>query len=101
MSEFKLIPISGTNNRVYVQIPPKKEKVSAGGIIIPGSVTDEQKPKEGVVIAVSELDNNGKAPNVKVGDYVFFSPFAGQETEFEGQFFLTMKESDIHAKLKQ
>ena len=96
--DFNLIPIAGSKNRVYVEIPEKKEKVSAGGIIL--AEIQEKKPTEGTVLAVSEADENGNKPNVKAGDYVFFSEFAGIESEFDGRKFLVMKESDIHSKLK-
>jgi len=99
MSEFKLQPIAGSKNRVYVQTAKKQEKVSAGGIIM--IQDEEKKPTEGIVLAVSESDENGKLPNVAVGDTVFFSEFAGTETEFENTKFLVMKEYDIHAKLKK
>lgn len=98
MTDFKLIPIAGSKNRVYIEIPEKKEKISKGGIIL--AEIEEKKPTEGVVLAVSESDENGNKPNVKAGDYVFFSPYAGTESEFDGKKFLVMKESDIHSKLK-
>lgn len=99
MKDFKLIPIAGSRNRVYIEIPPKKEKVSNGGIII--AELEESKPTEGTVLAVSEVDENGCKPSVKAGDYVFFSPFSGLESEFEGTTFLVLRESDIHSKLKK
>lgn len=98
MSDFKLIPIAGTKNRVYVELPPKKEKVSLGGIILAGQ--EEKRPTEGTVIAVSEKDDLGMLPNVKVGDTVFFAEHVGQEAEFEGRNYLVMRENDIQAKLK-
>lgn len=94
MSKFKLTPIAGTNNRVFVTLN-KEEKVSKGGIIM--IQKEDSTPKEGTVIAVSERDNNGKEPNVKVGDYILFSQYAGTESEYEGDEFLSMKETDIFA----
>lgn len=97
--EFNLIPVAGSKNRVFVQLAPKKEKVSAGGIIL-AEVT-EKRQTEGTVLAVSENDENGIKPVVKAGDTVFFSEYAGAEHEFEGVAYLVMKEGDIHAKLKK
>lgn len=74
------------------------EKKSKGGIILVEK--EEKKPTEGIVIAVSEADENGIKPNIKVGDHVFFSEYAGTPSEFEETKFLVMKESDIFAKLK-
>ena len=75
------------------------EAKTAGGILLPESAKD--KPKEGKIVAVGEgrTDENGKAipMNVKVGDRVLFSSYAGTEVKYDGEEYLIMSESDVLA----
>jgi chaperonin GroES len=41
---------------------------------------------------------DGKKPVVKVGDVVLYGKYSGTEISFEGQDFLSMRESDIIAR---
>lgn len=70
---------------------------TAGGIIIPD--TAKEKPMEGEIVAVGSgtRDESGKVVplDVKAGDRVLFSKWAGTEVTIEGQEYLVMKESDI------
>jgi chaperonin GroES len=78
------------------------EKVSPGGIIIPD--TAKEKPLEGEVVAVGNglVLNDGavRELDVKVGDRVLFSPYAGTEVKIDGELRLVMRESDIVGTLK-
>ena len=94
--KLNIIPVAGNKNRVFIQ-PAEAEKVTAGGIIIPDSA--QEKPQKGTVVAVSELDEDGKTPVVKVGDIVMYSKYAGTELPHEGVTYLSMRESDIIAKI--
>ena len=75
------------------------QTVSKGGIVIPESATE--KPKEGNIIAVGDgrILSNGKRTEfqVKVGDKVLFSSYAGSEFKIEGEEYLIMSEEDILA----
>ena len=68
-----------------------------GGIIIPD--TAKEKPIEGQVIAVGNgkvLEDGKVRPlDVKVGDRVLFSKYAGTEIKVEGEEHLMMREEDI------
>jgi chaperonin GroES len=83
-------------DRIIVKRVEEEEKTK-GGIIIPDSA--KEKPMEGKVIAVGSgkvLDNGQKsAPDVKVGDRVLFSKYAGTEVKIEGEEHLIMREDDI------
>jgi chaperonin GroES len=64
--------------------------------------TAKEKPQEGKVIAVGSgaIKDGVRIPlEVKEGDRVLFSKYAGTEVKFEGKEYLIMKESDIHAIL--
>jgi chaperonin GroES len=73
------------------------EEKTKGGIILPD--TAKEKPKEGEVLALGEgeLDKNGKKKDfqVKKGDRVIFSSYAGTEVKLDGEEYLILAEDDI------
>ncbi|HEX5138462.1 MAG TPA: co-chaperone GroES [Planctomycetota bacterium] len=73
------------------------EEKTKGGIILPD--TAKEKPKEGEVLALGEgeLDKNGKRKDfqVKKGDRVIFSSYAGTEVKLDGEEYLILSEDDI------
>ena len=93
-SKVNIKPVAGTQNRVVVEAALAEEK-TASGIIIPD--TAKEKPQKGTVIAVSEKDDKGNKPEVKVGDTVLYGKYAGTEVIVEGKDLLIMRESDIFA----
>ncbi len=84
------------HDRVIVRRLDEEEK-SAGGIIIPDSA--KEKPVEGEVLAVGKgkiLENGDVLPlDVKAGDKVIFSKYAGTEIKLDGNEVLMMREDDI------
>jgi len=75
-----------------------KEETTAFGIVLPD--TAKEKPQEGKVIAVGNgvwKDGQRVPLEVKEGDRVIFSKYAGTEIKYDGKEYLIMKESDIHA----
>ena len=93
---IKLQPLG---DRVVVQ-PSQEEEVSKGGIILPDTV--KEKPQRGVIIAVGpgKLDEEGKRipMEVKKGDKVIYSKYAGSEIKQDDKEVLILRESDILAK---
>ena len=75
----------------------EEEAKTKGGIIIPDSA--QEKPREGEVIAVGtgKILENGKKQllEVKKGDKVLFSKYAGTDINIDGVEHLIMKEDDI------
>ena len=84
------------HDRIIVRRLEEEEK-SKGGIIIPDAA--KEKPMEGEVIAVGKgkvLDDGTVAPmEVKEGDKILFSKYAGTEVKIEGHEHLIMREDDI------
>jgi len=78
------------------------EAMTAGGIVLPD--TAKEKPKRGRVQAVGDgklLDSGERAKlQVKKGDEVLFTSYAGTEIKIDGEEFLIMDESDILAVLE-
>jgi chaperonin GroES len=93
--------VTPLHDRVLVVRIEEEEKTS-GGIIIPDSA--KEKPQEGKVIAVGagKLDEDGeRIPlDVKKGDRVLFSKYAGNEIMIDGVEHLIMREDDILAIVK-
>jgi chaperonin GroES len=83
-------------DRIIVKRIEEEEKTK-GGIIIPD--TAKEKPMEGEVIEVGTgkiLENGKKQPlEVKKGDRVLFSKYAGTDIKIDGVEHLIMKEDDI------
>ena len=99
-SKIKLQPLG---DRVVVE-RAESETITAGGIVLPDSAKD--KPTRGKVISVGDgrLLDNGKRSTfqVKVGDRVLFTSYAGEEFKIEGdKKVLLMREDDIGAKLQE
>ncbi|MFP4975956.1 co-chaperone GroES [Paenibacillus sp. CN-4] len=91
--------IKPLGERVLVE-PLEQEETTSFGIVLPDSA--KEKPQEGKVIAVGSgaLKDGVRVPlEVKEGDRVIFSKYAGTEIKYEGKEYLIMKESDIHAIL--
>ena len=84
------------NDRVLV-VRVEEEQKTAGGIIIPD--TAKEKPQEGKIIAAGpgKMGDDGKRTplNVKKGDKVLFSKYAGTEIKIDGVEHTFMKEDDI------
>ena len=75
----------------------EQEAKTAGGIIIPD--TAQEKPIEGEIVAVGtgNVNDNGdvRPLDVKSGDRVIFSKWAGTEVTIDGEELMVMKESDL------
>ena len=93
--------IQPLHDRVIVKRVEEEGKTK-GGIIIPD--TAKEKPIEGIVTAVGsgKRDEGGKKVplEVKEGDRILFSKYAGTEINIEGEEHLIMKEEDIIAIVK-
>ncbi|HEY3323923.1 MAG TPA: co-chaperone GroES [Planctomycetota bacterium] len=78
------------------------EEKTAGGIVLPDSA--KEKPKEGKVIALGSgklLENGTRSSfQVKKGDRILFSSYAGTEVKIDGEEYLLMSEDDVMAVVK-
>lgn len=91
--------IQPLGDRVVIKALPLEEKTKSG-IIMPD--TAKEKPQEGEVIAVGPgRTEKGEriALDVKVGDRVIYSKYAGTEVKYDGEEYLILRESDILAIL--
>ncbi len=85
-------------DRVIIEALAKEEKTKSG-IVLPD--TAKEKPQEGKVVAVGAgkvLDNGQRVvPDVKAGDKVIFSKYAGTDVKVDGKEYLILSERDILA----
>jgi chaperonin GroES len=90
---MKMIPL---RDRILIKRVGEEEKTK-GGIIIPD--TAKEKPMQGKVIAVGKgkVTEKGQviAPDVKKGDRILFSKYAGTEVKIDGKEHLIIREDDI------
>jgi chaperonin GroES len=93
--KLKLQPLG---DRVVVEREESEDK-TAGGIVLPESAKD--KPARGKIVSVGDgrlLDDGSRAPfQVKKGDRVLFSSYAGEEFKIGDDELLLMSEDDILA----
>lgn len=84
------------HDRILVKRLDGEEK-TVGGIIIPDNA--KEKPMEGKVVAVGNgkllEDGTVRKLEVKSGDRILFSKYAGSEVKMDGAEHLILREDDI------
>ncbi len=84
------------HDRILVRRMAEEDK-TAGGIFIPD--TAKEKPQKGEIVATGKgrITEDGKILplEVKAGDRILFSKYAGTELKLEGAEYLMMREEDI------
>ena len=88
------------SDRVVIR-PTKQEEMTKSGIVLPDTV--RERPQEGEVVAVGpgRYMKNGKRleMEIKKGDKVIYSKYAGSEIQVEDQELLVIGANDILAKI--
>lgn len=91
---MKLVPLG--DKIVLKQL--ETEETTKSGIVLPGQA--KEKPQEAEVIAVGPggvVDGKEVVMQVKVGDKVIYSKYAGTDVELEGEKYIIVKQNDILA----
>ena len=92
---MKVVPL---NDKIVVKRLEAEEK-TAGGIVLPDSA--KEKPRQGKVVSLGEgkrLESGKRAAfQVREGDRVLFSSYAGNEVTVGSEELLIMTEDDILA----
>jgi chaperonin GroES len=95
---MKIRPLA---DRVLVERLEAETK-TAGGIVLPDSA--KEKPQKGKIISIGKgkvLDDGTlKKIQVKKGDMVLFTSYAGTEVKVSGKEYLIMDESSILAVIE-
>jgi chaperonin GroES len=91
---MKLKPLG---DRVVIKQLEAEEKTKSG-IVLPNQ--SKEKPQEAEVLAVGPggiIDGKEIKMEVKVGDKIIYSKYAGTEVKIEKEEFIIVKQSDILA----
>ena len=92
--------IKPLGDRIVIKVL-KEEERTKGGIVLPD--TAKEKPQKGEVVAVGsgEIIDGKKVPlEVKVGDKIIFSKYAGTEVKLDEEEYLILRQSDVLAILE-
>lgn len=85
-------------DRIVIE-PQEKEEKTASGIVLPDSA--KEKPQEGRIVAVGagKISDKGEriALDVKEGEKVIFSKYAGTEVKYDGKTYLVVRQDDVLA----
>ena len=91
---MKLVPLG---DRVVLK-QAAAEKTTKSGIVLPGS--EKEKPQQAEVVAVGPggvVEGKEVTMQVKPGDKVLYSKYAGTEVKLEDEEYIVVKQSDILA----
>jgi len=94
---MKLVPLG---DRVVIKQLIAEETTNSG-IVLPGQA--KEKPQQAEVVAVGPggmIDGKEVQMQVKVGDKVIYSKYAGTEVDVENEEFIIVKQSDILAVIE-
>ena len=91
---MKLVPLG---DRVVLK-QLEAEETTASGIVLPGQ--NKEKPQQAEVIAVGPgglVDGKEIKMEVKVGDQIIYSKYAGTEVKLKDETYIIVKQSDVLA----
>ena len=91
---MKLVPLA---DRVVLK-QCEAEETTKSGIILAGSA--QEKPQEAEVVAVGpggNVDGKEVTMQVKVGQKVIYSKYAGTEVKLDGEEYIIVRQNDILA----
>ena len=92
---MKLVPLA---DRVVLK-QVEAEEVTKSGIVLPGSAKEKPQTAEVIAVGPGGVDNDGNKVNmeVKTGQKVIYSKYAGTEVKLDGVEYIIVKQSDILA----
>lgn len=95
---MKLVPLG---DRVVLQ-QLEAEETTKSGIVLPGQA--QEKPQQAEVVAVGPgglVDGEEVKMEVKVGDKVIYSKYAGTDVKLEEKEYVIVRQSDIAAIVEE
>jgi chaperonin GroES len=91
--------IKPLGNRVLIKMKEGEEKTKSG-IILSGSAQEKPQVAEVIEVGPGELvkeSNERSKMEVKKGDNIIISEYAGTKVKYEGQEYIIVKQDDILA----
>ncbi len=97
----KTIKLEPLGKRVLIQ-PDKIEETTKGGLVLPPSASEDQKPETGTVVKLGKGKEEGKDIQfeVSVGDRVYFKKYSPDEVKVDEEVYLLIDTDDILAIIK-
>jgi len=89
--------IKPLGDRVVIKVL-ESEETTKSGIVLPG--TAKEKPMQGEILAVGsgEIVDGKRVPlELKAGDRVIYSKYAGTEVKIDGAEYLILRQNDVLA----
>ncbi|NLW22637.1 MAG: co-chaperone GroES [Tissierellia bacterium] len=83
-------------DRVVIKIVEAEEKTKSG-IVLPSTAKEQPQMAEVIAIGPDILNDEKKKDQIKVGDKVIFSKYAGTEVKIDGEEYTILKLNDILA----
>ncbi|MCI6737917.1 MAG: co-chaperone GroES [Intestinibacter sp.] len=91
---MKIRPLA---DRVVIKRIEAEEK-TASGIVLPSAAKEQPQAAEVIEVGPGGMvDGNEVKMEVKVGDKVIFSKYAGTEIKVDGEEYIILRQSDILA----
>ena len=92
---MKLVPLA---DRVVLK-QVEAEEVTKSGIVLPGSAKEKPQTAEVIAVGPGTVDKDGVKVEmqVKAGDKVIYSKYAGTEVKLDGTEYIIVKQGDILA----
>ncbi len=100
IQEVTIMTIKPLGDRVVIKAM-ESEETTKSGIVLPGSA--QEKPQMAEVVAVGPggmVDGKEVVMEVKVGDKVITSKYAGTEVKLDKEEYTILRQSDILAKVE-
>ncbi|HBH12749.1 MAG: 10 kDa chaperonin [Clostridiales bacterium 38_11] len=88
--------IKPLGNRVVIKVLEAEEKTQSG-IVLPGSAKEKPQMAEVLAVGAGILADEKKKDDIKIGDKVIFSKYAGTEVKMDNNEYTILKLEDILA----
>jgi chaperonin GroES len=97
----KSIKIQPLGNRVLVR-PDEFDERTSGGLVLPPSASEEQKPETGEIVKLGQGKEDGKEItfDLSVGDKVYFKKYSPDEILIDEEKYFLLNTEDILAIVK-
>ncbi|MBN2285627.1 MAG: co-chaperone GroES [Tissierellales bacterium] len=91
--------IKPLGDRVVIKVLEAEEKTQSG-IVLPGTAKEKQQMAEVIAVGAGITSDEKKKDEIKAGDKVIFSKYAGTEVKMDGKEFTIIKLADILATVE-
>ncbi len=91
--------IKPLGERILIKMTEAEEKTKSG-IVLPGSAKEKPQVAEVLAVGAGITKDEKKKDDVKVGDKVIYSKFAGTEVKIDGEELIIIKLADVLAVIE-